>query len=210
MYRRYRCGDRECVDVVVDAVVRLSVNDPLHHYGAFWLTDSIVKYMCGPRSSTVVSYSSDPGYSDNNCSANYADNSKCSNYYCAPVLGVFDSDPNPNVVSSACTISPLVAFRPWNYGYCNYIYSSKNVVKTLYLNGYGCTSGSFVYASFSGVDDSDAEYTATWLALLEYWCLYSGNPNCYWIFSKARLPAPVVKTSSTTVRYVYRVGFPLG
>jgi len=106
-------------------------------------------------------------------------------------------------------VAPLVVFRPWDIGVCQNTASSKGVVKRLYLNGYNCYDGRMVYASFSGVDDSYAEYTATWLALLEYWCSYS-NATCYWIFNKAKLPAPVVKTSSTTVRYVYRVGFPLG
>jgi len=129
---------------------------------------------------------------------------------CAPVLGVFDSDPNPDVMASSVSVAPLVAFRPWNItSFCSSVTSSKNIVKTLYLNGFGCRSGNVVYASFSGVDDSDAKYTARWLALLGY---NEDIPcsTCYTIFSKVALPAPVVKTSNTTVRYVYRVGFPIG
>jgi len=210
VYRRYRCGDRECIDVIVDVVVRTSIGDPLHRYGASWLTDAVVQFICGPRSSTVYSYSKDPGYSDSNCSVTYADNSKCNDYYCAPVLAVFDSDPNPDVTGFASSVFPLVAFRPWDYDYCSYVYTSKGVVKRLYLNGYECSGSGVIYASFSGVDDSDSSYTANWLALTEYWCTSSAYTWCYWIFNKVKLPAPVVKTSSTTVRYVYRVGFPLG
>jgi len=166
--------------------------------------------MCGPKSSTTYSYSNDPGYSDSNCSVKYADNSKCNDIYCAPVLAVFDSDPNPDVTSASSNVFPLVAFRPWDYDYCSYVYTSKGVVKRLYLNGYECYDGKIVYASFSGVDDSNSSYTANWLALTEYWCTSSAYTWCYWIFNKVKLPAPVVKTSDITVRYVYRVGFPLG